>query len=43
MKEEQYTNSILTFAFTNDGKMIVRKDKDGKIDTLPKFLWDIVS
>lgn len=37
MKEEQYTHSILTFAFTNDGKMIVRKDKDGKIDTLPQI------
>lgn len=36
MKEKEiYTNSILTFAFTNDGRMVVRKDKDGKIDTLP--------
>lgn len=34
-EKEIYTNSILTFAFTNDGKMIVRRDKDGKIDTLP--------
>lgn len=36
MKENDiYTNSILTFAFTNDGQIIVRKDKEGKIDTLP--------
>lgn len=34
-KKYIYTNSILTFAFTNDGRMVVRKDKDGKIDTLP--------
>lgn len=33
--EEIMTNSILTFAFTNDGRMIVKKDKEGKIDTLP--------
>lgn len=32
---EIYTNSIVTFAFTNDGKILVRKDKEGKIDTLP--------
>jgi len=30
-----YTNSILTFAFTNEGKIIIRKDKDQKIDSLP--------
>lgn len=30
-----YTNSILTFAFTNDGQIIVKKDENGKIDTLP--------
>lgn len=36
MKENDiYTNSILTFAFTSDGQIIVRKDKEGKIDTLP--------
>lgn len=34
-KKEIYTNSILTFAFTTDGQIIVRKDKEGKIDTLP--------
>jgi len=34
-ENEIYTNSILTFAFTSDGQIIVRKDKDGKIDTLP--------
>lgn len=34
-ENEIYTSSILTFAFTNDGQIIVRKDKDGKIDTLP--------
>ena len=34
-EKEIYTNSILTFAFTNDGRMIVRKDKNGKMDTLP--------
>jgi len=34
-KEEIYTHSILTFAFTNDGRIIVRKDKEGKLDTLP--------
>lgn len=34
-EKEIYTNSILTFAFTNDGRMIIRKDKKGKIDTLP--------
>ncbi len=34
-EKEIYTNSILTFAFTNDGKIVVRKDKNGKIDTLP--------
>lgn len=33
--KEVYTNSILTFAFTNDGQIIVRKDKEGKLDTLP--------
>lgn len=34
-EKEIYTNSIMTFAFTNDGRMIVKKDKDGKLDTLP--------
>lgn len=34
-ENEIYLNSILTFAFTNDGKIIVRKDKDGKLDTMP--------
>ena len=30
-----YTNSILTFAFTSDGQIIVKKDREGKLDTLP--------
>lgn len=34
-EKEIYLNSVLTFAFTNDGKIIVRKDKDGKLDTMP--------
>ncbi len=34
-EKEIYTNSILTFAFTNNGQIVVRKDKEGKIDTLP--------
>lgn len=34
-ENEIYTNSILNFAFTSDGQIIVRKDKDGKMDTLP--------
>lgn len=35
MNDAVYTNSIITYAFTNDGKMIVRKDTEEKIDTLP--------
>jgi len=35
MNDAFYTNSIITYAFTNDGKMIVRKDTEEKIDTLP--------
>lgn len=34
-KNEIYINSILTFVFTKEGKIIVRKDKEGKIDTFP--------
>lgn len=34
-ENEIYLNSILTFAFTNNGKIIVRKDKDGNLDTMP--------
>lgn len=34
-KEPIYAKSILTFAYTLDGKIIVKKDKDGKLDTLP--------
>lgn len=34
-EKDIYTNSILTFAFTNDGRMVVRKDSEGKLDTLP--------
>ena len=30
-----YMNSILTFAFTNTGQIVVRRDKEGKLDTLP--------
>lgn len=30
-----YRHSILTYAFTNDGKIITRKDAEGKLDTLP--------
>lgn len=42
MKEKEiYTNSILTFAFTKNGRMIVRKDKYGKIDTLPWIFMGI--
>ncbi|MDE5539836.1 MAG: hypothetical protein K2J20_05065 [Bacilli bacterium] len=34
-ENEIYTNSILTFVFTNEGRIVVRKDKEGKMDTLP--------
>lgn len=34
-ENEVYLDSILTFAFTNDGKIIVRKDNEGKLDTMP--------
>lgn len=42
-----YTNSILTFAFTSDGQIIVRKDREGKLDTfinyfaLTNFLFSV--
>lgn len=36
-KDPIYTNSICTFAFTNDGKIITVKDKEGKLDTLPQL------
>lgn len=36
-KEPIYTLSILSFTFTNDGKIITKKDKDEKIDTLPQL------
>lgn len=35
MEENVYTDSVLTFVFTNDGRIIVKKDKEGMIDTLP--------
>jgi len=38
-EKEIYTNSILTFVFTNDGQMVVRKDKNGKLDTLPQIFY----
>lgn len=38
-EKEIYTNSILTFVFTNDGQIIVRKDKNGKLDTLPQLFY----
>lgn len=34
-KQPIYTNSILTFVFTADGKLVVKNNKEGKIDTLP--------
>ncbi len=36
-KEPIYTNSILTFAFTNNGEIITVKDKEKKLDTLPQL------
>lgn len=38
-KEIYKTKSILTFAFTNDGQMILRKDDEGKLDTLPQIYY----
>lgn len=37
-EQNVYINSILTFAFTSEGQIIVRKDREGKIDTLPWLL-----
>lgn len=35
MEQEVYQKAILTFAFTNDGRIITRRDKEGNLDTLP--------
>lgn len=39
MDKEIYTKSILTFVFTNDGKMLVRKNKEEKLDTVPQIFF----
>ena len=39
MENEIFTKSLLTFVFTNDGKMLVRKNKEEKLDTIPQFFY----
>lgn len=39
MDKEIYTKSILTFVFTNDGRMLVRKNKEEKLDTVPQIFF----